>query len=340
MRIADPKKMKMADSGIQIVCPDSLAEYVIREKHTCTGHGGVAKAMMSIYRKFYVYQLAAKLRHFINTCGLCLKLKKSPTIDKLPMTISAGKRAHRPFSFLQIDYKSLDLRGVPSKHSKVLVVCCEFTGFVFFKLTKGETSEEAAKYLLRLTKRLGNFTSISSDRGSAFSSYLIEHVSKALGIEWPQDSTHQPQSTGYVERRVAMCSELLRYSLLKYPKMDIKDVLPDVQGAVNRVESTTMGCSAFYAMHGWESVDNVETECGMDKSLTNNNKRLIEEVVDSNNLRMELVKKARYLASKEVKHRHNLGIVNIPDFKVGDLCLLQTHDHKLSSQTSRKNKCH
>jgi hypothetical protein len=120
--------------------------------------------------------------------------------------------------------------------------------------------------------------------------------------------------------------------------MDVKDILPDVQSAVNKVESTAMGCSPFYAMHGWEAIDNVETECGIDKPLTTSNKKLLEEVVTSNKLRMELLKNARELASKETKHRFDGGIVNIPQFSVGDLVLLSTHDHKLSSQTSRKDK--
>ena len=338
MKIPNPTKFNRGDSRIQLVIPESLAEEIIKQKHCCTGHSGFAKSMMAIRRNFYIHQLSARLRRYINTCGLCLKLKKQHSNDKIPLTSAAGKSAHRPFSFIQMDYKSLDLKGVESKFKKILVTVDEFTGFTWLKATTGESSEEAAKYLLRLTKRLGMFTSISSDRGSAFTSYIMDYIARAKGFQWPIDSVHQPQSTGLVESRVALCSELLRHAILRYPKLKVKDILPDIQGAINSVESTSMGVSPFYAFHGWQPIDVTDSACGLDKPLTNQNKILLETVVAENKLRMELTKKARELASKETKHRHDAGIVNVPFFKQGDLVIVDTHDHPLSSQTSRKEK--
>ena len=54
--------------------------------------------------------------------------------------------------------------------------------------------------------------------------------------------------------------------------------------------------------------------------------------------RKELLKLCKDLAARDMKFKYDSSIVALPDFQPGDLVLLQTHNHPLSSKKMRKFK--
>ena len=104
-----PQDIKIiAHLRLQLVILESLAAVVISAKHEKfqdSGHVGFLRSLLAINRKYYIHDLANKLRDYINKCGLCLKLRNSKkTKIGVPLRQEAGKSCNRPFENIQLDF--------------------------------------------------------------------------------------------------------------------------------------------------------------------------------------------------------------------------------------------
>jgi hypothetical protein len=334
--IHNPAKMRL-----QLVIPDSLADNVIAAKHTKfmgVGHSGFLRSLMAIREKFYIHDLANKLKEFIDKCGLCLKLRNSKKNDtKLPLKITAGKSTMGPFQRLQVDYFG---PITSAKHSAkhVLVVVDEFTLYTWLFACDTPNAEETVKALTCLIKAHGvPVQGISSDRGAAFNSKMLSDLSKSFGIKWRHDAAHMPSSTGLVENRVQMAKKLIKFAVLKNPGVDSFDILPDIQFCMNNSPCTSLGVSPYFAFHGFHATDVFENNLNLD-TLPGSDFKYVENLVEEAKLRHEMLKEAKKVTADNLKHAHDRKIVSLPELNVGDLVLYSTPSHPLSSKNMRKFK--
>ena len=327
---------------LQLVIPDSLAEIVISAKHDRfqgTGHAGFIKSILSIKRKYHIHDLANKLQDYLNKCGLCLKLRESkkPTFG-VPLRPAAGKSCTGPFQKIQLDFAG----PIPSNKYDtkfILVVTCEFSSFTWLFGTRTTDSQETFECLNKLIRIYGlPVLGIVSDRGPSFTGKVMAKMASVYGIDWTHDLSASPNSTGLCENRVKLCKTLLKYLTLKNESIDPYDSLLDLQFSMNNTVNSVTGLTPHFCFHGFETVDSLDFNLKADSYLPSGDVQFAEALHEQASRRKELLKLCKDLAARDMKFKYDSSIVALPDFQPGDLVLLQTHNHPLSSKKMRKFK--
>jgi hypothetical protein len=337
-KIPNINKFGLNSSNPVLVIPDSLSEELIGQYHKrfcTTGHGRFAKCFQSISQNFHIFQLASKLKKFLDSCSLCQKLlKKPPSQTNIPLTSTVGRSAWRPFTYLETDF--VDLRFEDKVYCKVLLVIDEFSNYTFAKLAKGETALEAFEFIHKLAKIHGPPHHLTSDRGPSYCAQLQTLLAKAMNYEHDHDLTEAPTSSGLAEIKVKHLSQLLKFALTERPGLRPAEALEDCLGSLNNTVHLDFNCSPHYLFFGWEASNPVTRSLNADVPMTRDNRILIDDVVKQNQVRESLAKRTRKLISDETKLYHDSKIDEVTDFKINDLILLECKKHPLSSDKSKK----
>ena len=244
---------------LQLVIPDALANSIISAKHDQflgTGHAGFLRCLNTIRRKYFIHDLDNKLKNYIGTCGLCLKLRKSKKPNtNIPLQPAAGKSCIGPFQRLQNDHAGpFYSQKYSSRH--ILVVTDEFSQYSWLFATDTTGAEDTFACLNKLIRIYGiPSLGISSDRRPSFISEVMACVSRVYGIQWTHDLTTTPSSTGLFENRVKLLKQLLSFIILRSPDVDLYDTLLDLQYSLNCTASSVTGLSPHFAFHGYDPVD-------------------------------------------------------------------------------------
>ena len=324
---------------IQLAIPDSLADIIIRQKHErffSLSHAGYLRCLLSIKKKYFIHNLANRLKNIISTCGLCNKLR-NPNMTKVkqPMRISKAKSCSKPWQMLNLDHFELKSSKYTSKH--VLLIVDEFTSYTFLRPCNSTSAEEVAGHLNILFRQLGIPTfGLVSDRGSSFTGKVAQILEKHYKFTWPHGLSQMP--VGSVENRVKIAKTVIKYASLLDENLDPYDCLLDCSYAINNTASVVNGLTPFECFYGWSTNDITDVNLSSDLHLPNNLVIYEEELKNQANRRHALIKKARELKSSNMKWAADRTISHLPQYQVGDLCLLRTHNHPLSSKTSRKMK--
>ena len=98
---------------------------------------------------------------------------------------------------------------------------------------------------------LGPWPGSLSDRGTSFTSSIIEELCKILDIQWMQTMPYHPQTNGLVKRshQTIMC---MIGKLGEDKKADWPSHLAEIAHAYNATQSTVTGYSPHYLMFGWQ----------------------------------------------------------------------------------------
>ena len=89
-----------------------------------------------------------------------------------------------------------------------------------------------------------------SDRGTSFTSSIIEELCKILGVRWLQTTPYHPQMKGLVERSHQMIMCMIG-KLGEDKKANWPSHLAEIAHAYNATQSTVTGYSPHYLMFGW-----------------------------------------------------------------------------------------
>ena len=144
----------------------------------------------------------------------------------------------------------LELNQLP-RVTNVLIFQDHFTKHVLAYVTPNQTAKTIIKFLY------GGYISISgaparllSDRGTSFTSSIIEELCMILGIQWLQTTPYHPQTNGLVERSHQMIMCMIG-KLGEDKKADWPSHLTEIAHAYNATWSTVTGYSPHYLMFGW-----------------------------------------------------------------------------------------
>ena len=114
---------------------------------------------------------------------------------------------------------------------------------------KTTTSQDVAEALLEYFSRVGLPEEILTDRGSNFTSDLMEKLYQMLGIRGIRTSTYHPQTDGMVERYNATLTAGLKKYVDKFPN-EWKKAIPYVLFACRSVIHQSTGFSQFEIIFG------------------------------------------------------------------------------------------
>ena len=134
--------------------------------------------------------------------------------------------------------------------ANVLVFQDHFTKHVLAYVTPDQTVKTIAKFLYGgYISIFGALARLLSDRGTSFTSSIIEELCKILGIQRLQMMPYHPQTNGLVDRlhQMIMC---MIGKLGEDKKADWPSHLAKIVHAYNATQSTVTRYSPHYLMFG------------------------------------------------------------------------------------------
>ena len=150
--------------------------------------------------------MAKQMRQVIKACRHCLQYEGStPKAPLCPIVATA------PLDLLHVDFTSIETTMELDKSPRVanvLVFQDHFTKHVLAYVTPDQTAKTIAKFLYGgYISIFGAPARLLSDRGTSFTSSIIEELCKILGIKRLQTMPYHPQTNGLVERshQMIMC---------------------------------------------------------------------------------------------------------------------------------------
>ena len=135
--------------------------------------------------------------------------------------------------------------------TNVLVFQDHFTKHVLAYVTPNQTVKNIAKFLYEgYISIFGALARLLSDRGTSFTSSIIEELCKILGVQQWQTMSYHPQTNGLVERSHQMIMHMIG-KLGKDKKANWPSHLAEIVHAYNATQSAVTRYSPHYLMFGW-----------------------------------------------------------------------------------------
>ena len=188
------------------------------------------------------------MRQVIKACNHCLQYEGgTPKAPLCPIVATA------PLDLLHVDFTStettMELDQLP-RVANVLVFQDHFTRHVLAYVTPDQTAKTIGKFLYGgYISIFGTLARLLSDRGTSFTSSIIEVLCKILGIQQLWTMPYHPQTNRLVERSHQMIMHMIG-KLGEDKKADWPSHLAEIAHAYNATQSAVTGYSPHYLMFG------------------------------------------------------------------------------------------
>lgn len=204
-------------------------------------------------REFYIPNLKAKVRKYINLCKNCntAKYDRNPYKIILPET----PIPKNPLKILHIDI----FIATPNLY---LSAVDKFSKFGILIRIKSRTIIDMRKALIKLFSRYGKPKNIISDNEPALKSAEIRGLLEKINIETHYTPPNHSKSNGTVERYHSTLAEIFRCIKEKYKDLTQKEIFEIANFLYNdTIHSTTKlkPVEAFYAITNNERSLNIES---------------------------------------------------------------------------------
>ena len=167
--------------------------------HQDAGHQGCDHTLSLLQEHFWWPGMAKQKRQVTKACIHCLQYEGStPKAPLCPIVATA------PLDLLHVDFNSIETtleQNQSSRVANVLVFQDHFTKHVLAYVIPDQTDKTIAKFLYGgYISIFGAPARLLSDRGTSFTSSIIEELCKILGIQQLQTMPYHPQMNRLVER--------------------------------------------------------------------------------------------------------------------------------------------
>ena len=184
----------------QILIPKQLVNEALRNLHAEFGkRPGITKTKIAYKEKYYCPKMAQLIREWVLSCEQCLRESRTnPRLTRPPLQ-NPNEYITAPEDAMQID---LVPRLLPSGGYENIVTAMDvFSRYLFAYPTSNQDARTVAKVTINiLTKHAYLPTTLISDKGTAFTSYVIKEVAGVLGITLKHAITKHAQTIGLLER--------------------------------------------------------------------------------------------------------------------------------------------
>ena len=229
--------------------PKAYRNRVLEASHSAVyaGYLGRDNTLAMIKRLYYWPGMATAVRRMCRsspTCQKAMSRKRSRKVPLCPLPI-----IDKPFRRIGMDLIG-HLPRTKTRYRYVLVIVDYGTRFPEAIPLKKMDTDTIIDALIPFFGCVGFPEEVLMDRGTNFTSKLMQDFQKIVGIKAIRTYSYHPQTDGMVERFNAC----IKASIKKLsPKFDLhwEKVLPWVlmvyQGAVHR----STGCTPYELMYGW-----------------------------------------------------------------------------------------
>ena len=151
-----------------LVIPEKLEANIFHMYHNSlfACHQGLWKTFLTIRNKFFVSNLFAKLRMYIEACSVCQSIKPKQDRNK-------PYYGYIPKDYLPLEHLAVDIKYMPDGFDNfkyIVLTICEHTNFVFAIHTKERDAQSISDVLIHLVftiSGLPQFLSVDKDRALA-----------------------------------------------------------------------------------------------------------------------------------------------------------------------------
>ena len=212
--------------------------------HRDAGHQGLDHTLSLLQECFWWPGMAKQMRQVIKACRHCLQYEGStPKAPLCPIVATA------PLDLLHVDFTSIETMMELDKSPRVangLVFHDHFTKHVLAYVTPDQTVKTITKFLYGgCISIFGTPARLLSDRGTSFTSSIIEELCKILGIQQLCTMPYHPQTNSLVERSHQMITCMIG-KLGEDKKANWPSHLAEKVHAYNATQSAITGYSPHY----------------------------------------------------------------------------------------------
>ena len=189
-----------------LVLPEKMLPEVIGEFHVSFGHLGRDKLTSMLTALYFSPKLHKTCLSIVQGCHLCQLIK--PGNARLPPLVPS-KTASFPMNIMAMDFFTVP----PFKgYSTVLIGIDHFSGFIFTRACKSESSSEVVNFLSKIFANFGSPICIKSDNGtSLLRSKPVRNLLALWGVEVATLSLpYTPVHNGKAERSIRAFRALVR----------------------------------------------------------------------------------------------------------------------------------
>ena len=215
---------------------------------TANKHPGISKMLHEIRQKYYYPGVAKLVKHWVQTCDICMKDKRIKNPSITPELLNLPEWDHGPEDALQI----ILLPNIPPSggYENIITALDILSRYQFAYPVVDASASSTAKVLIDIMTRHTYLpTTPITDKGSAFTSRLVEEVAKRLGIQMKCATTKHPQTIGKLERTHASLKGNLKMASGEYRRQWHK-YLPLAVLIYNNTYHSNLGCEPSKIFHG------------------------------------------------------------------------------------------
>ena len=288
------------------------------------GHFGVAKTLELLRRKYHWRDIGEQTREYVSTCDICQRTKTPRhcpygELQSLPLP-------KEPWQELTMDF----ITGLPPSkragivYDAILVVVDRFTKMVcYLPTTKTITAEELGElFFFEITCRFGTPAGVVSDRGSVFTSAFWSTLCYHAKVKRRLSTAFHPQTDGQTEKQNQTLEHFLR-TFCNAEQTNWAKLLPIAEFAYMNSHHSSLGCSPFYAMYGYNPQIHWEAEDG---SLEGEVPAAKERVEQLQNYRKKIEAHWQRAVAAQAKYYNEHH--KAKEYKVGELVMLSTKNLK------------
>ena len=233
----------------QILLPKHLVQELLQAIHgTAHRHPGISKMLQEICQKYYYPGIAKHVKKWVEGCETCAKDKRVPNTVITPELLNLPEWDLGPEDAMQIDL----LPNLPtsSGYQTVMTAIDVFSRYLFaYRLTEATAANVAKVIIDIMTKHSYLPTTLITDKGSAFTSKILEEITEILGITLKCATTKHPQTIGKLERTHASLKTNPKMASGEYRRQWHK-YLPLAVLNYNTTYHASIGCEPSKVFHG------------------------------------------------------------------------------------------
>uniref|UniRef100_A0A8C5QE97 Gypsy retrotransposon integrase-like protein 1 n=1 Tax=Leptobrachium leishanense TaxID=445787 RepID=A0A8C5QE97_9ANUR len=283
------------------------------------GHGGTLKTTDLISRSFWWPQMAEDIMSYVKNCPVCTHAKvprRRPQGLLQPLPVPQA-----PWVDVSMDF----IVELPRSagYDTVMVVVDRFSKMTHFIPHNGiPTAAQTASIFIREVLRLHGLPStITSDRGTQFTSRFWRAFCKNLHIQQNLSTAYHPQTNGQTERTNGTLEQYLR-CFVSHPQDDWYDLLPTAEFAYNNQVHRSTCQSPFHLNYGQPPT--MLPGSSIPSNVPSLNQRMAQIIEGYKKVKASLISAQQ--SYKRFADRHR-GLA--PQYVVGDSVLLSSKHIRL-----------
>ena len=233
----------------KLVIPSDCRLTVLKLSHDLpvAGHFSHRKTLLKIQDLYYWPGMCTDIYNYCRSCDICQRCSqkgrtKNASLVKMPVFTV-------PFERVGVDIVGPIKPCSSQGHKYILTLIDYTTSFPDAVALKHITSIDVAEALLSIFSRVGVPKEILTDRGSQFTSDLMDKINELIGVKPMFTTPYHPMCNGRIERQHSILKSVLKKLCISRPK-DWDRYIPCALFAMREIPSDSLGFSPFELLYG------------------------------------------------------------------------------------------